>query len=187
MRSCRCSPVAALVPSPPRRVTCWSCEEPVGQRCPRFLKRRAYAWVNAVGAMLARIGAPLGDAMELGVRAARGAGEFAPAVAHVHDLVEASRIVRVFVFELLERVAHLQPMKEAEVVKRTDEARVRQQRSLPLRDGGCFDSGEQCVLRVVSQGPYMDSILFYQRCLAELERRQQQGLSPPPLSEILAL
>jgi hypothetical protein len=66
-------------------------------------------------------------------------------------------------------------MKEVEVVKRTDEARVRQQRSSPLRDGGCFDSGEQCVLRVVSQDPYMDSILFYQRCLAELSDGNSKG------------
>jgi hypothetical protein len=55
-------------------------------------------------AMLAGIAAPLLHPMELRLTLAGRALEFGAAVPHFHNLVEAGRVVRIFVLELFEGV-----------------------------------------------------------------------------------
>ena len=82
------------------------CEKPIGQGGAGFLEGGADAWIDVMSAVLAGIGAPLGDAVELGVRAAARAANLFPAVADGHDLVQARGIIRVLGAELLDGVLH---------------------------------------------------------------------------------
>ena len=79
-------------------------EKPFGQIGPRLMEDRASGRINVMAAPLADVGPAFGEGMEFRISPATGAGDFGPAVVHLHQLAEAGRVIRVNSLKLLESV-----------------------------------------------------------------------------------